>query len=75
MVIAVLDKTTGDEKGLANRAVSFFENVFKIRKSNVPDGSGAMREGEVDYTRKTDDRLVEFLWFGLRTGVMDLISR
>ncbi|HEY5915341.1 MAG TPA: hypothetical protein VJA21_32565 [Verrucomicrobiae bacterium] len=75
LVIAVLDKTTGDEKGLANRAVSFFENVVKIRKSNVPDESGAMREGKVDYTRKTDDRFVEFLWFALRTGVMDLISR
>ena len=72
--IAVLDKQTGNEKGLANRAASLFENVFKIRNSNVPDAAGAMKEGEVNYTRRPDDEFQQFLWFALRTGVLDLIS-
>jgi hypothetical protein len=72
--IAVLDKQTGTEKGLANRAASLFENVFKIRNSNAPDASGAMKEGEVNYTRKPEDEFQQFLWFALRTGVLDIIS-
>ena len=72
--IAVLDKQTGNEKGLANRAASLFENVFKIRNSNAPDAAGAMKEGEVNYTRRPDDEFQQFLWFALRTGVLDLIS-
>ncbi len=72
--IAVLDKQTGSEKGLGNRAVSFFTNVLKIRKSNVPDASGSMKEGKVNYTRKPEDEFVQFLWFALRSGVLDVIT-
>ncbi len=73
--IAILGKQTGDETGLANRALSLFENVFKIRKSNPPAGSLEMKEGEVDYRRRPDDEFQQFLWFALRTGVLSLISR
>jgi len=72
--IAVLNKQTGSEKGLVNRAASFFENIVKIRNANAPDASGAMKEGEVNYTRQPDEEFQQFLWFALRTGVLDLIS-
>ena len=73
--IAVLDKLTGSEKGLGNRVASLFENVVKIRNAKAPNASRAMKEGEVNYTRRPDDEIQQFLWFALRTGVLDLISR
>ena len=72
--IAVLDKQTGSEKGLDNRVASFLANVLKIRNSNAPDASGSMKEGEVNYTRRPDDEFQQFVWFALRTGVLDIIS-
>jgi hypothetical protein len=72
--IAVLDKQTDTEKGAANRIASFFANLLKIRNSNAPDASGAMKEGEVNYTRRPQDEFLQFAWFALRTGVLDIIS-
>ena len=72
--MAVLDKQTGNEKGLANRVASFFANVLKFRKANMPEGSGSHKEGEVNYTRRLDDEFQQFAWFALRTGVLDVIS-
>jgi hypothetical protein len=73
--LAVLDKQTGTEKGFDNRVATFLENALKIRSSNSRNASGSMREGEVNYTRKPDDEFQQFLWFALRTGVMDIITR
>ena len=72
--IALLNKKTGSAKGINNRVTSFFANVLKIRNSNAPDGSGSMKEGVVNYTRRPDDEFQQFAWFALRTGVVDIIS-
>jgi hypothetical protein len=72
--IAVLDKQTGTERGLNNRVATFFANTFKIRSSNAPDASGSMKEGKVNYTRRPNEEFLQFAWFALRTGVMDIIS-
>jgi hypothetical protein len=72
--ISVLDKQTGSEKGLSDRVASLFANVVKIRNANAPEGSGSNKEGEVNYTRRPDDEFQQFLWFALRTGVLDIIS-
>ena len=72
--IAVLDKQTGNEKGLPNRVASFVANVLKFRNANTPDGSSLRKEGEVNYTRRPDDEFLQFVWFALRTGVLDIIS-
>jgi len=74
LVIAVLDKQTGSESGLANRVASFFANVMKIRNANAPDASGSMKEGKVEYTRRPKDEFLQFVWFALRSGVLDVIS-
>jgi hypothetical protein len=73
--IAVLDKQTGTEKGFDNRLATFLAKALKIRSSNARDASGSMREGEVNYTRKPDDEFQQFVWFALRTGVLDIITR
>ena len=74
LVIAVLDKETGSETGLANRVASFLANVLKIRNSNAPDASGSMKEGKVNYARRPKDEFLQFVWFALRSGVLDVIS-
>jgi hypothetical protein len=72
--IAILDKQTGSEKGLDKRAVSLLANLLKIRNSNAPDASGSMKEGKVNYTRRPDEEFLQFAWFALRTGVLDIIN-
>lgn len=72
--IAFLDTQTGTERGFANRVSSFLANVFTIRESNTPDKSGSMKEGEVNYARNPKDEFLQFAWFALRTGVLDVIS-
>jgi hypothetical protein len=72
--IALLDKQTGSAKGINHRVTSFLMNVLKIRNSNAPDASGSMKEGEVNYTRRPDDAFQQFVWFALRSGVLDVIS-
>jgi hypothetical protein len=74
LVIAVLGKQTGTEKGLSNRVTSFLANALKIRNANAPDSSGALREGKVDYARRPEDEFLQFVWFALRSGVLDVIS-
>jgi hypothetical protein len=72
--IAVLDKQTDTEKGLGNRVASFLANLLKIRNANAPNASGAMKEGKVNYTRRPEEEFQQFVWFALRTGVLDIIS-
>ena len=72
--VALLNKQTGSAKGLGNRVASFFENV-KIRNANAPNASGMMKEGEIKYTRRPDDEFQQFVWFALRSGILDIISQ
>lgn len=71
--IAKLDKQTDTEKGVANRVFSFLENL-RIRSANAPDPSGSMKLGEVNYRRRPEDEFLQFVWFALRTGILDDIS-
>jgi hypothetical protein len=72
--IAFLDKQSGAANGIDNRITSFLANMLKIRSSNAPELSGRSKEGKVNYTRKPNEEFQQFLWFGLRTGVLDVIS-
>ncbi|HWX23356.1 MAG TPA: hypothetical protein VN578_25935 [Candidatus Binatia bacterium] len=72
--LAVLDKQTDTEKGLDNRVASFLENLLKIRKSNAPEAPGSMKEGKADYARKPGDEFQQFVWYALRSGILDVIS-
>lgn len=70
--IAVLDKKSGSASGFKNRLTSFLANKLKIRNDNVPDKSGDLEIGRVDYVRKPGDALFKFLWLALRSGVADV---
>jgi hypothetical protein len=72
--IAVLDTQTGSEKGLGNRVSSFLANILKIRNANAAPGSSPRKDGAVEYVRKVDDEFMQFVWFALRSGVLDIIK-
>lgn len=72
--IALLNKQTGAENGIESHLASFLANKLKIRSSNALDASAKSKVGEVNYTRRPDDEFLQFLWFALRTGVLDIIS-
>ena len=75
LVIAVLDKKTGTEKGFNNRVASFLANTMQIRNSSAPNKSGSMRQGKINYTRRPEDTFMKIVWSALRSGVMDVISK
>lgn len=70
--LASLDRRTGSEEGIADILISFVANTFKIRGDNVPDESGSMKIGVVNYARKREDPFFGFVWFALRSGVGDV---
>ena len=72
--VTVLDQQTGTEQGLDNRVASFLANVLKVRTANAPDALGSMKQGDVNYLRAPEETFLEFVWFALRSGVMDVIS-
>jgi len=72
--IAVLNRRTGSERGAFNRITSFITNALKIRRTNMPDKSGSMKIGEVNYMRKRDDTFLQLVWFSLRSGLGDVVG-
>jgi hypothetical protein len=74
LYIATLNKRTGSERGAVNRIKSFIVNEMKIRETNIPDKSGSIKIGEVNYTRKRDDTFLQLVWFSLRSGVGDVVG-
>jgi len=74
LTIAAINKHTGDENGMVDVIASFVANNIKVRTNNVPDNSGAMKIGNVKYTRQRDDPFFRFVWFALRSGVGDVVG-
>jgi hypothetical protein len=72
--LAVINKETGSEKGIINRISSLFSKIFVIRGTNMPDDKGAMKIGEIKYTRNPDDYFFQFIWFALRNGIADIVG-
>jgi hypothetical protein len=71
--IAFLNKQTGSSGGLFMHLGSFFANTFKIRAANARNAAGVEKEGKVNYSRLSKDEFIEFVWFALRSGVLDLL--
>jgi hypothetical protein len=71
---AVINKNTGSEKGLTNRITSFIANNFKIRTGNMPDKSGSLEIGKVNFLRKRDTTFLQLLWFSIRSGIKDVVG-
>jgi len=74
LTIAVLGKVSGSEKGASNRIASFMTNAVKIRGTNMPDKSGALKTGSIKYEQKRFDTFPQLLWFSLRSGIGDVVG-
>jgi hypothetical protein len=74
LTFAVINKETRSEKGFFNVIASFIANNFKIRGTNVPDYTGSIKIGEVNYARTPDNPFIQFMWFALRSGVKDVVG-
>jgi len=72
---AFLNKQTGSATGLDNRIASFLANELKFRSSNPSDAAGSMKEGTVDYAIRPETEFLQFVWFALRSGALDLVSQ
>jgi hypothetical protein len=74
LTFAAINEETGSESGLGDAITSFMASTFKIRRTNVPDETGAIKVGEVDYTRKREESFLEFTWLALRSGLGDVVG-
>jgi hypothetical protein len=72
--ITLLDQQTGSKNGLGKILATLVANILKIRGSNLPDKSGAVTMGNVDYTRKRTDTFMNVAWFSLRSGTGDVVG-
>jgi hypothetical protein len=59
---------------MRNRFASLLTNTLRIRSSNGPDTWRSIKEGKVNYSRRPGDEFIQFEWFALRTGVLDVIT-
>ncbi len=72
--VDILNKITGSESGVLDELSSFYAKTFIIRANNMPDKSGLIKIGVVNYTRKSDEPFVQFVWFALRSGVGNVVG-
>lgn len=72
--IVAIDDRTGSEAGFVNTIVSLFANNIKLRTTNMPDKSGSMKVGAVNYKKKSDETFLEFAWFAVRSGICDVVG-
>jgi hypothetical protein len=72
--LAAINQRTGSEKGMFDVIASFLANNVKLRTSNMPDKSGAMKIGKVKHTRLPDDTFFRFAWVALRSGLADVVG-
>jgi hypothetical protein len=70
----MINKRTGSDKGIFDVITSFVANNVKLRSNNMPDNSGAIKIGTVNYTRQNDDPFFRFAWFALRSGLGDAVG-
>jgi hypothetical protein len=72
--VALQDEETGSEKGILNQMKSLVANNIVLRTHNEPDKSGAMKIGEVSYSRQHDDAFFQFLWRAVSSGIKDIVG-
>jgi hypothetical protein len=72
--IDVINKNTGSENGIFDRIASLFNKMFVVRGTNMPDGKGLIKTGEIKYARDPEDYFFQFIWFAVRNGIADVVG-
>lgn len=71
--ISILNKKTGSSQGIVNEVGSLIMNNLKIRTENMPGSKVSLKIGKVNYKRRSQNTFIQFLWFSLRTGILDVL--
>jgi hypothetical protein len=74
LYLTLLDKKTGSAIVFEKQIATLFANLLQIRGSNIPDKSGSMKIGVVNYTRRPTDTFMNVVWFSLRSGVGNVVG-
>ncbi len=74
LAIRTVDKNSG-RQSLGRAIESTVARLLLIHKDNPERPDGEARVGNVSYTRRDQDTLWGFLWFGIRGGLLSLIVR
>ena len=74
LIIDVINKNTGSDKGFFDKVSSLFSKIFVVRGSNLPDEDGSIKIGEIKYTRNPEDYFFQFIWFAVRNGIADVVG-
>ena len=74
LIIDVINKNTGSDKGFFDKVSSLFSKIFVVRGSNLPDKDGSIKIGEIKYTRNPEDYFFQFIWFAVRNGIADVVG-
>lgn len=72
--IVSINSNTGSENGIFNRISSIFGKLFIIQSSNMQDGNGLIKTGEIKFVRKPVNPFFQFIWYTLRSGVADIVG-
>jgi hypothetical protein len=73
--VSLVDEQAEGRRRIDRRLASFFLNLVKIRAANLPEARTPMKTGEVDFSREPENTFIQFIWFALRSGVLDVISQ
>jgi hypothetical protein len=74
LAIRTVDKNSG-QQNLGRVLESAVANLLLIHQNNPSQPNREPRLGQVSYTRRNQDTLWGFLWFGIRGGLLSLIVR
>ncbi len=72
--IALLNRQTGSENGVMNKLKSFVADHIVVHTDNMPGNTKPMKAGRIDYTCKSDEKFFHFIWFAVRSGMLDLLG-
>jgi hypothetical protein len=62
------------KQGLLNRIKSILADHIKVRTSNAPQDGSSYKVGQISYSRMPHEQFVHFLWFAIRSGMLDLLG-
>ncbi|MGA2091674.1 MAG: hypothetical protein ABSH12_09485 [Endomicrobiales bacterium] len=71
--ITVLSRKTGGSNGIINKLSSLLMNHIAIRRENMADTKTPFKTAKIEYIRKPQNTFLQFLWFSLRSGVLDVL--
>lgn len=66
---------TGFLSGLRRAVAKFAANQFVVREDNVAGGSDVPRNGPIIHRWRRDETLLQFIWNGVRDGLLQVVKR